>query len=65
MLNKELAELSALADWNIWWGANLGAPGERLVSGRVCDVLEEISTARAETQAEAGWVMDILLVRKP
>ncbi|MEB3064005.1 precorrin-6A synthase (deacetylating) [[Mycobacterium] zoologicum] len=65
MLNKELADLSALADWSIWWGANLGAPGERLVSGRVCDVLDEITAARAEAQAEAGWVMDIFLVRKP
>ncbi|MEB3052319.1 precorrin-6A synthase (deacetylating) [Mycolicibacter sp. MYC123] len=65
MLNKELADLSALADWSIWWGANLGAPGERLVSGRVADVADEIVASRRAAQAEAGWVMDIFLVRKP
>lgn len=65
MLNRELADLSALADWTIWWGANLGAPGERLAGGRVGDVLDEIIAARQEAQADAGWVMDVFLVRKP
>lgn len=65
MLNRELADLSGLAEWTIWWGANLGAPGERLASGRVGDVLDEIIAARRQTQADAGWVMDIFLVRKP
>ena len=26
-------------EWTIWWGANLGAAGERLLTGRVGDVL--------------------------
>lgn len=63
MLNRELTDLSGLTDWTIWWGANLGAPGERLVSGRVGDVLDEIIAAREQARAEAGWVLDIFLVR--
>lgn len=63
MLNSEL-DLSAVADWTIWWGANLGATGERLVSGRVADVADEIAAARGAARAEAGWVMDVFLVRR-
>lgn len=54
-----------IEDWTIWWGANLGTISERLVSGVVAEVAEEISTARAAARAEAGWVMDLFLVRKP
>ncbi|QZA06838.1 precorrin-6A synthase (deacetylating) [Mycolicibacter heraklionensis] len=63
MLNSEL-DLSAVADWTIWWGANLGATGERLISGRVADVADEIAAARGAARAEAGWVMDVFLVRR-
>ena len=34
MLNRVI-ELDGLADWSIWWGANLGTPSEELVAGRV------------------------------
>lgn len=57
--------LAALPDWSIWWGANLGAPGERLVAGRVGDVLGSVHAARAAARAEAGWVMDCFLLRAP
>jgi precorrin-6A synthase len=50
-------------DWQVFWGANLGTTSQRLVSGRVGDVAEEIRTARAEARAEAGWVMDLYLLR--
>lgn len=63
MLNSQL-DLSAVADWTIWWGANLGAPGERLITGRVSDVVDEIAAARDAARADAGWVMDIFLVRR-
>ncbi len=58
-------ELAGFEDWTIWWGANLGGTGERLVSGRVGTVIGEIEAARAAAKAEAGWVMDLFLLRGP
>jgi len=63
MLNSQL-DLAAVGDWTIWWGANLGAPGERLITGRVSEVADEIAAARDAARAEAGWVMDVFLVRR-
>ena len=57
-------DFSGLADWTIWWGANLGVVGERLVTGRVGDVVGEIAAARAAARADAGWVMDVFLLRR-
>ncbi|GAB3998728.1 precorrin-6A synthase (deacetylating) [Nocardioides marmoraquaticus] len=56
--------LDGLDDWTIWWGANLGATGERLVTGRVGDVRDQLDEARAGAEAEAGWVMDLYLLRR-
>ncbi|MDT9594277.1 precorrin-6A synthase (deacetylating) [Nocardioides zeae] len=64
MLNATL-ELDGLEDWTIWWGANLAAPDERLVAGRVGDVLDEIRATRAAVKDAAGWVMDAYLLRRP
>lgn len=61
----ELIVEAGIADWQIWWAANLGTTSERLVSGRVSDVAGEIRAARAAAKAEAGWVMDLYLVRRP
>jgi precorrin-6A synthase len=58
-------DFTGLDDWTIWWGANLGADGEQLVMGRLQDVLPAIAEARVEAEAEAGWVMDAFLLRKP
>ncbi|WP_435771722.1 precorrin 6A synthase [Nocardioides sp. SYSU DS0651] len=57
-------DLDGLDDWQVWWGANLGGTGERLVSGRVGDVVGEIEAGRAAARAEAGWVMDLFLLRR-
>ena len=57
-------DLAGLEDWTIWWGANLGAESERLVSGRVGDVVPEIESSRAEAKSAAGWVMDLYLLRR-
>ncbi|KAA1426671.1 precorrin-6A synthase (deacetylating) [Nocardioides antri] len=57
-------DLDGLDDWTIWWGANLGGVGERLVGGRVGDVADDIAAARAAAKAEAGWVMDLFLLRR-
>lgn len=64
MLNPDGLDLTGVADWTIWWGANLGAVGERLVTGRVGDVTKEIAAARSAAKADAGWVMDVFLVRR-
>jgi precorrin-6A synthase len=65
MLNRSLEPLASLADWQVWWGANLGTSDERLVAGRVGDVLPAIEAARDEIRQAAGWVMDVYLVRRP
>ncbi|CAJ1587132.1 precorrin-6A synthase (deacetylating) [[Mycobacterium] wendilense] len=66
MLNPppERLDLTGLDDWMLWWGANLGASGERLVAGRLGDVLGAVVDARAAAKSEAGWVMDAFLVRR-
>ncbi|MBC2959238.1 precorrin-6A synthase (deacetylating) [Nocardioides deserti] len=57
--------LDGLPDWRIWWGANLGATGERVVVGRVGEVLDEVRAAHEAARDEAGWVMDCYLLRAP
>ncbi len=66
MLNPppERMDRSGLDDWTVWWGANLGAVGEQLVSGRLGDVFPDVVAARAVAKAQAGWVMDLFLLRK-
>lgn len=63
MLTSGFSE-EGIEAWTIWWGANLGTPSERLVTGRVGEVADEIRAARASVKAEAGWVMDLFLVRR-
>ncbi|MEO7422400.1 MAG: precorrin-6A synthase (deacetylating) [Ornithinibacter sp.] len=63
MLNRTV-DLVGLTDWQIWWGANLGTPTEKLVAGRVGEVLPLIETARERAKADAGWVMDVYLLRR-
>lgn len=67
MLNPppDRLDFTGLDDWTIWWAANLGAAGQRLLTGRVGEVLPAISHARAQAAATDGWVMDLFLVRKP
>jgi len=67
MLNPppERLDLAGLDDWTVWWGANLGATGERLVTGKLREALPHIAEAREKAKADAGWVMDVFLFRKP
>ena len=65
MLNRSLAPLDELGDWQIWWGANLGTASEQLVAGRVAGVLPKIEVARDAAKRAAGWVMDVYLLRRP
>jgi precorrin-6A synthase len=66
MLDGHLAclGLAEPADWQIWWGANLGTPSQRLVHGQLDRVAEALRTARDAASAEAGWVMDTYLLRR-
>jgi precorrin-6A synthase len=66
MLNPppDRLDLTGLDDWSVWWAANLGAAGERLISGRLADVAGEIADAREHARAATGWVMDIYLLRR-
>ncbi|CAJ1510864.1 precorrin-6A synthase (deacetylating) [[Mycobacterium] burgundiense] len=66
MLNPppERLDLTGLDDWTLWWGGNLGAESERLVTGRLGAVLGDVAAARTAAKDEAGWVMDLFLVRK-
>lgn len=63
--SDDLVDEAGIGDWQIWWGANLGTPSERLVSGRVASIAGEIRAARDAAKADAGWVMDLYLVRRP
>lgn len=61
----DLDEDSELADWQVWWGANLGTPSERLAHGTVEQLGRLPHALREEAKADAGWVMDLFLIRKP
>lgn len=50
--------------WSIWWGANLGSPGEQLIAGRLDEVAEAIADRREEARSAQGWVMDTYLLRR-
>lgn len=50
--------------FEIYWGAYLGMPHERLVKGLLSEVSGEIERVRAELRAEHGWIMDTYLLRR-
>lgn len=64
VLLTQRLDLAGLEDWRIWWGANLGTPHEALVAGRVGDVLADLGWQRERTKTQAGWVMDVYLLRR-
>lgn len=64
MLDGRLTAAELEGDWDIWWGANLGAPSEALVAGRLADVVDPIRRARDRARASAGWVMDTYLLSR-
>jgi precorrin-6A synthase len=65
MLDGDLACLDLdPAGWQIWWGANLGVEGERLVSGALTEVADVLRRRRTELKESSGWVMDTYLLRK-
>jgi precorrin-6A synthase len=58
-------DLAGLDDWHIWWGGNLGTDSEYLITGRAAEAAGGIAAARERVKAEAGWVMDVYLLRRP
>ena len=64
MLDGGLQATSLGGDWDIWWGANLGSPHEQLVAGRLGEVVDEVTAARARAKSLDGWVMDTYLLRR-
>jgi precorrin-6A synthase len=58
-------DVTGLDDWTLWWGANLGAPGEQLRHGRLAEVMPTLPAARDAARVRDGWVMDAFLVRRP
>ena len=52
------------AAFEIYWGAYLGFSYERVISGALKDVSEEIERVREALRVEHGWIMDIYLVRR-
>lgn len=51
-------------DFDIWWGAYLGLPQERLIHGPLAIKGDEIISCRAELRRQHGWIMDIYLLRR-
>ncbi|MDR6913301.1 precorrin-6A synthase [Pseudomonas sp. 3296] len=49
----------------IYWGAYLGTPDERLISGKLEEVADEIERVRKAARLANGWIMDTYLLRKP
>lgn len=48
----------------IYWGAYLGTPDERLVSGKLRDVIDKIERIRGTEKERSGWIMDTYLLRR-
>ncbi|WP_394275807.1 SAM-dependent methyltransferase [Luteococcus sp.] len=61
----DLASSPGLADWQLWWSANLGSEGEQSLSGRVREVVPRAKVARETARETDGWVMDMFLLRAP
>jgi precorrin-6A synthase len=49
---------------HVYWGAYLGTPDERLISGPLQEVAEEIAETKRELRDRNGWIMDTYLVRR-
>jgi precorrin-6A synthase len=64
MLDGQCSFTTVDEDVDIYWGANLGTEGERVVAGRLAEVADEIRRVREDVARERGWVMDVYLLRR-
>ena len=51
-------------DVDIFWGAYVGTEDECLVSGRLCEVMDEIELIRQRKKESKGWVMDSYILQR-
>ena len=51
-------------DYEVWWGAFTGMPGERLAAGRLGEQRAAIDHERTRTRVERGWLFDTFLLRR-
>lgn len=65
MLDPECTFTEMDGDLDIYWGAGISGAGEALISGRVAEVGQQITAARAAARSRDGWVMDTYLLRRP
>jgi precorrin-6A synthase len=65
MLDGEGAFKHIEEDVDIYWGAYLGTEDEILMSGKLCDVVDDIERLRNVARAQKGWIMDTYLLKKP
>ncbi|MEM0899686.1 MAG: precorrin-6A synthase (deacetylating) [Pseudomonadota bacterium] len=65
MLDSRNAYKSVNGDVTIHWGAYVGTADEILVSGRLCDVSDEIEEVRKQARDHHGWIMDTYILTKP
>ena len=52
-------------DLIIHWGAYLGLPYQELRSGRLADIIDELTQLRTRLRAEHGWIMDTYALSSP
>lgn len=65
MLDSQNAYRGVDPTAEIYWGAYIGTPNEILIAGKVADVAETITAARAAAREKHGWIMDTYLLRFP
>jgi precorrin-6A synthase len=65
MLDSQNAFCNVNPEAEIYWGAYVGTAHEILISGRIKDVAEAITAARAASRRKHGWIMDTYLLRYP
>jgi precorrin-6A synthase len=66
MLDGDLACAGLVERWpdlQIYWGAQLGLASERLIAGRLHEVIPAIRQTREQLRAQHRWVFDTYLLR--
>ncbi|ONH31297.1 precorrin 6A synthase [Pseudofrankia asymbiotica] len=51
-------------DWDIYWGAYLGAADEIALAGPLAELSAQIAAVKQEARARKGWIMDVYLLRR-